>query len=132
MEPGEILTNARNLERLDFTARRNYGLDEQLAERRSLSLEVLTTEGALPSGSSIRRQAGHDLSRWRLFRLSEERKRLAPNKAPAERKRRAILEPASGTVAPPITSVKVWFAPVPQLHTYVPGVTPRLAKVALF
>ena len=29
-------------------------------------------------------------------------------------------------------SVKFWFSsPVPHVHTYVPGVTPRLAKVAL-
>jgi hypothetical protein len=35
----------------------------------------------------------------------------------------------SGTVA---TSVKFWFAPVPHVHLYVPGVTPRLLKVWLF
>ena len=34
----------------------------------------------------------------------------------------------SGTAA---TSVKLWSAPVPHVHLYVPGVTPRLAKFAL-
>jgi hypothetical protein len=36
----------------------------------------------------------------------------------------------SGT-AVPMTSVKFWFAPLPHVHSYVPGVTPRLLKVWL-
>src|ERR1700722_565854 len=34
----------------------------------------------------------------------------------------------SGTGAP-MSSVKFWFAPVPHVHSYLPGVTPRVAKV---
>ena len=48
---------------------------------------------------------------------------------------RQTVEPPSGTLGPgtgPIWSVKFWFGnPVPHVHVYVPGVTPRLAKVAL-
>jgi hypothetical protein len=38
--------------------------------------------------------------------------------------------PGSGTA--PTWSVKSWFEPLPQLHTYVPGVAPKLLKVTLF
>ena len=30
-----------------------------------------------------------------------------------------------------MTSVKFWFAPVPHVHLYVPGVAPRLLNVWL-
>jgi hypothetical protein len=33
MEPAEILDNVRNLERFDFVARRNYGLEHQTPRR---------------------------------------------------------------------------------------------------
>ena len=41
MEPAEILDSARNLERFDYVARRNYGSDEQSAVRSAVNFNVL-------------------------------------------------------------------------------------------
>ena len=41
MEPGEILDSARNLERFDYVARRNYGLDNQPNSSGPLTLNLL-------------------------------------------------------------------------------------------
>ena len=41
MEPAEILDSARNLERFDYVARRNYGLGEQSAIPGPINFNVL-------------------------------------------------------------------------------------------
>ena len=46
MEPGEILDSARNLERFDFVARRNYGLENQPPPGGVLNLAILTNRAA--------------------------------------------------------------------------------------
>lgn len=47
MEPAEILDSARNLERFDFVARRNYGLENQPSAGGVLSLNILTNQAAV-------------------------------------------------------------------------------------
>ncbi|MGI8957346.1 MAG: hypothetical protein ACR2II_10600 [Chthoniobacterales bacterium] len=47
MEAGEILDSARNLERFDLVARRNYGLDHQPAGPSILNLSVLVGHTAV-------------------------------------------------------------------------------------
>jgi hypothetical protein len=46
MEPAEILDSARNLERFDFVARRNYGLENQPPPGGVLNLAILTNRAA--------------------------------------------------------------------------------------
>ncbi|MGH8092682.1 MAG: hypothetical protein ACREIF_04340 [Chthoniobacterales bacterium] len=46
MEPGEILDKARNLERLDFVARRNYGLENQ-PPGGAVNVNILTNRAAI-------------------------------------------------------------------------------------
>jgi hypothetical protein len=48
MEPAEILDGARNLERFDFVARRNYGLGEQSAILGPINFNVLIQGGHFP------------------------------------------------------------------------------------
>ena len=47
MEPGEILSSARNVERLDYVARRNYGLDNQPASNGPVNVHILTNQAAI-------------------------------------------------------------------------------------
>jgi DNA-nicking Smr family endonuclease len=37
----------------------------------------------------------------------------------------SVRVPGSGTAAVLAITVKFWFAPLPHVHSYVPGVTPR-------
>jgi hypothetical protein len=47
MEPGDILDSARNLERFDYVARRNYGLDNQPPANGGIHIGVLTGQVAI-------------------------------------------------------------------------------------
>jgi hypothetical protein len=47
MEPAEILDSARNLERFDFVARRNYRLETPLGDNSPLNLSVLGNHTAV-------------------------------------------------------------------------------------
>lgn len=47
MDPAEILGSARNLERFDYVARRNYGLDNQPPPGGTLSINVLTNHSLI-------------------------------------------------------------------------------------
>lgn len=47
MEPGEILDSARNLERFDYVARRNFRLENQTGDSGPLTLAVLGTHNAI-------------------------------------------------------------------------------------
>ena len=47
MQPGEILDSARNLERFDFVARRNYGLENQPSAGGMINLSILTNQAAV-------------------------------------------------------------------------------------
>src|SRR5580765_1081893 len=47
MEPGEILNSARNLERLDYVARRNYGLNDQPPTNGGINIALLTGQVAI-------------------------------------------------------------------------------------
>lgn len=47
MEPAEILDGARNLERFDFVARRNYGLENQPAPGGQFTVNVLANHSAV-------------------------------------------------------------------------------------
>jgi hypothetical protein len=47
MEPGEILSSARNLERWDYVARRNHGLDNQPASHGPVTLNILADNAAV-------------------------------------------------------------------------------------
>ena len=47
MEPSEILNGARNLERLDYVARRNYRLESRPADNGPLQLSVLGNHTAI-------------------------------------------------------------------------------------
>jgi len=47
MEPGEILDSARNLERFDFVARRNFRLENQTGDNGPLTLAVLANHSAI-------------------------------------------------------------------------------------
>ena len=47
MEPGEILDRARNLERFDYVARRNYRLDQQPPTGGGIHIGVLTGQVAI-------------------------------------------------------------------------------------
>lgn len=47
MEPGDLLNSARHLERFDFVARRNYGLENQPAPSGTLNLAILTHQAAV-------------------------------------------------------------------------------------
>ena len=42
MEPAEILDSARNVERIDFVARRNYGLEQQQQPGSQFDIRILT------------------------------------------------------------------------------------------
>jgi hypothetical protein len=44
MEPAEILDSARNLERFDYVARRNFGLDNQLPGGCGINLDILCNQ----------------------------------------------------------------------------------------
>ena len=55
--------------------------------------------------------------------LNLRRKAAKPSKAQPSRE---TVEPPSGTMI----NVKLWFAPSPHVHTYLPGRTPRLWTVA--
>jgi hypothetical protein len=47
MEPAEILDSARNLERFDFVARRNYGLEQQPHGTCPVNVSILTNRSAI-------------------------------------------------------------------------------------
>ena len=47
MEPCEILDSARNLERFDYVARRNFGLDEQPPGGGTINLAILANQAAV-------------------------------------------------------------------------------------
>ena len=47
MEPGEILSSARNLERYDFVARRNFGLDNQPSSNGPVNINVMADQAAI-------------------------------------------------------------------------------------
>lgn len=47
MEPGEILDGARNLERIDFVARRNYGLENRPGGNGTLNIALLTGQAVV-------------------------------------------------------------------------------------
>ena len=44
MEPAKILDNARNLERFDYVARRNYGVENQPSQGELINLAILTNQ----------------------------------------------------------------------------------------
>jgi hypothetical protein len=47
MEPAEILDSARRLERFDYVARRNYGLENQPSPGGIINLAILTNQAAV-------------------------------------------------------------------------------------
>jgi hypothetical protein len=47
MEPADILDSARNLERFDFVARRNFGLDNQPAGGGVVNLNILCNQSLI-------------------------------------------------------------------------------------
>ena len=47
MEPGEILDSARNLERFDYVARRNFGLEHQTPGSCPVNVSILTSRSAV-------------------------------------------------------------------------------------
>lgn len=47
MQPADILENARNLERFDFVARRNYGLEQQQPGNGPVNVAILTNRAAI-------------------------------------------------------------------------------------
>lgn len=47
MDPGEILDSARNLERFDYVARRNYRLDQESPANGGIHIGVLTGQVAI-------------------------------------------------------------------------------------
>ena len=47
MKPGEILDSARNLERFDYVARRNYGLEHQPPTGGGIHIGLLTGQVAI-------------------------------------------------------------------------------------
>jgi hypothetical protein len=47
MEPGEILNSARNLERFDYVARRNFRLDKQPPSNGRINIALLTDQVAI-------------------------------------------------------------------------------------
>ena len=47
MEPAEILDSARNLERFDYVARRNYGMENQPPPGGLINLAILTNQAAI-------------------------------------------------------------------------------------
>jgi len=47
MQPAEILDSARNLERFDFVARRNYRLENQPGDSGPLSISLLGNHNAV-------------------------------------------------------------------------------------
>ena len=47
MEAAEILKSARKLERFDFVARRNYGLENPPPPSGTINLAILTNQAAL-------------------------------------------------------------------------------------
>jgi hypothetical protein len=47
MEPAEILDSARNLERFDYVARRNYGLERQPNGSCPVNVSILTNRSAI-------------------------------------------------------------------------------------
>lgn len=47
MEPGDLLGSARNLERFDYFARRNYGLENQPPAGGVINVSVLTNQAAV-------------------------------------------------------------------------------------
>ena len=47
MKPAELLERARDLERFDYAARRNFGLDHQPPAGGALNLAILTNQAAV-------------------------------------------------------------------------------------
>ena len=47
MEPAEILEGARNLERFDYVARRNYGVENQPSPGGLINLAILTNQAVV-------------------------------------------------------------------------------------
>ena len=47
MEPAEILDSARNLERFDYVARRNFGLEHQPSGTCPVNVSILTNRSAI-------------------------------------------------------------------------------------
>ena len=47
MDPADILDSARNVERLDYVARRNYGLENQPPPGGMINLAILTNQAAI-------------------------------------------------------------------------------------
>ena len=53
MEPAEILNRARNLERFDYVARRNYGVDNQPSPGGLINLAILTNQAVIVESKSL-------------------------------------------------------------------------------
>ena len=47
MQPAEILNSARNLERFDYVARRNYGVENQPPQGGLINLAILTNQAVV-------------------------------------------------------------------------------------
>ena len=53
MEPAEILDSARNLERFDYVARRNYGVENQPPQGGLINLAILTNQAVVVESTSL-------------------------------------------------------------------------------
>jgi hypothetical protein len=93
-------------------------------------------------GMGLLQESGSGKNNPRLPGVVLERLRvLRPQDCRCSRRRSLMKPPINSTPKPNMpsaagsgtaaTSVKLWSAPVPHVHVYVPGVTPRLAKFAL-
>jgi len=47
MEPGEILSSARDVERIDSVARRNYGLDNHPSSNGPINFNIMVDQAAI-------------------------------------------------------------------------------------
>ena len=53
VEPAEILNRARNLERFDYVARRNYGLENQPPQGGLINLAILTNQAMIVESNQV-------------------------------------------------------------------------------
>ena len=53
MQPAEILNSARNLERFDYVARRNYGVENQPPQGGLINLAILTNQAVIVESKSL-------------------------------------------------------------------------------
>jgi len=54
MEPAEILNSARNLERFDYVARRNYGVENQPPQGGLINLAILTNQAVVVESKPLK------------------------------------------------------------------------------